>query len=66
MARVVTLIIVPFSIYVLFFQIHFLILSKGGTGSGFMSPEFQSSLHGNEISSTFAGNINIFIMNVFK
>lgn len=43
-ARVWTLIVFPFMIYLFWFYIHFAILSKSGPGDNFMSPEFQESL----------------------
>ncbi|KAJ3283856.1 hypothetical protein HK104_010186 [Borealophlyctis nickersoniae] len=52
LARVLCLIIVPVAIYMILFQVHFTVLSRAGSGSGFMSPEFQSTLKGNEIADT--------------
>lgn len=49
MARVITLIVVPLTIYLYFFNVHFTILSKMGPGSNHMSPEFQSTLRGSPI-----------------
>ncbi|KAK6457404.1 dolichyl-phosphate-mannose-protein mannosyltransferase [Scheffersomyces xylosifermentans] len=43
-ARVVALIIVPLTIYLSVFQIHFISLPYNGSGSGAMSPNFKSSL----------------------
>ncbi|KAI8915493.1 Dolichyl-phosphate-mannose-protein mannosyltransferase-domain-containing protein [Powellomyces hirtus] len=45
---------IPVVIYMLSFQIHFMMLPKIGSGTGFMSPEFQSTLQGNELTETFA------------
>ncbi|KAH9264464.1 hypothetical protein BASA83_012051 [Batrachochytrium salamandrivorans] len=54
MARAICLIIVPLAVYAFFFHIHFSVLYKKGTGSGFMSPEFQSTLFGSEVEDTRA------------
>ncbi|KAJ3329484.1 hypothetical protein HDU76_007829 [Blyttiomyces sp. JEL0837] len=54
LARAVCLIFVPFVIYAFLFQVHFWVLPNAGSGSGFMSAEFQSTLKGNEIDDTFA------------
>lgn len=53
LARALCLIVVPITVYMVIFEIHFLILSNSGSGSGFMSAEFQSTLKGNEIASTY-------------
>ncbi|KAJ1570056.1 hypothetical protein HK096_003834 [Nowakowskiella sp. JEL0078] len=53
LARAFCLIVIPFGIYALMFQVHFLVLVNNGTGNGFMSPEFQSTLHGNKVEDTF-------------
>ncbi|KAJ3188078.1 hypothetical protein HK101_009220 [Irineochytrium annulatum] len=52
LARALCLIFIPFCIYAFLFQIHFWALPNTGGGSGFMSPEFQSTLKGNEIRDT--------------
>ncbi|KAK9238939.1 Dolichyl-phosphate-mannose-protein mannosyltransferase-domain-containing protein [Lipomyces kononenkoae] len=49
-ARAFALIVMPFMIYLLFFQIHFWVLSKSGPGDDFMSPEFQETLGDNEMA----------------
>ncbi|KAF2397583.1 protein O-mannosyl-transferase 1 [Trichodelitschia bisporula] len=46
-ARATALIIVPFLIYLFWFQVHFTILSKSGPGDDFMTPEFQETLSDN-------------------
>ncbi|CAG8562246.1 1640_t:CDS:10 [Funneliformis caledonium] len=46
-ARAIGLIVVPVSIYLLWFYIHFLILNTSGPGDAFMSPAFQETLNGN-------------------
>ncbi|KAF9909488.1 hypothetical protein EC991_008470 [Linnemannia zychae] len=43
-ARAVCLIVVPVAVYMLMFEIHFLILHNGGDGDGFMSAPFQMTL----------------------
>jgi dolichyl-phosphate-mannose-protein mannosyltransferase len=54
MARVLTLIAIPLTIYMYFFSVHFSILSKMGPGSNQMSPEFQSTLKGSPIIESHA------------
>ncbi|KAK3044207.1 hypothetical protein LTS18_001889, partial [Coniosporium uncinatum] len=46
-ARVIGLIIVPFMIYLFWFQVHFTILSRSGPGDDFMTPQFQETLSDN-------------------
>ncbi|CAI2185386.1 19719_t:CDS:2 [Funneliformis geosporum] len=46
-ARAIGLIVVPISVYLFWFYIHFLILNTSGPGDAFMSPAFQETLHGN-------------------
>ncbi|KAJ3116083.1 hypothetical protein HDU96_010458 [Phlyctochytrium bullatum] len=53
-ARALCLIILPLAIYAFLFQVHFWALPNTGSGSGFMSPEFQATLKGNEIKDTLA------------
>lgn len=43
-ARAVFLIALPIAIYMLMFEIHFLLLAKSGDGDGFMSAPFQMTL----------------------
>ncbi|KAI8098487.1 Dolichyl-phosphate-mannose-protein mannosyltransferase-domain-containing protein [Halteromyces radiatus] len=45
-ARALCLIIIPITIYMLMFGIHFVSLPNTGEGDGFMSPEFQQTLDG--------------------
>ncbi|KAL9536389.1 hypothetical protein MBANPS3_012681, partial [Mucor bainieri] len=45
-ARAVCLIVVPLTIYIGLFQVHFHMLPLSGSGDAAMSSEFQSSLHG--------------------
>ena len=54
-ARLVGLIIVPFLFYLFWFQVHFAILSRSGPGDDFMTPEFQSTLSDNIMSSQAVG-----------
>ncbi|KAK9461851.1 Dolichyl-phosphate-mannose-protein mannosyltransferase-domain-containing protein [Lipomyces oligophaga] len=49
-ARLYALILFPFMLYLLFFQIHFMILTKSGPGDEFMTPEFQETLGDNEMT----------------
>ncbi|KAI9005887.1 Dolichyl-phosphate-mannose-protein mannosyltransferase-domain-containing protein [Gaertneriomyces semiglobifer] len=53
-ARAACLIIAPILVYMIIFQLHFVVLTQSGTGNGFMSPEFQSTLAGSETADTFA------------
>ncbi|RIA96567.1 glycosyltransferase family 39 protein [Glomus cerebriforme] len=46
-ARAIGLIVVPISVYLFFFYIHFIILNTSGPGDAFMSPAFQETLRGN-------------------
>ncbi|KAK9728208.1 hypothetical protein K7432_001211 [Basidiobolus ranarum] len=52
MARVLCLIIVPGLIYTSLFQVHFMWLTESGSGNGFMSPQFRSTLQGGAISDS--------------
>ena len=54
-ARLVGLIIVPFLFYLFWFQVHFAILTRSGPGDDFMSPEFQSTLSDNIMTSQSVG-----------
>ncbi|KAJ3215440.1 hypothetical protein HK099_006372 [Clydaea vesicula] len=46
LARALCLIVLPATVYMAIFKIHFLVLANGGSGNGFMSPEFQATLGG--------------------
>lgn len=46
-ARVLALIVIPFFLYLMWFQVHFTILNKSGPGDDFMTPEFQETLSDN-------------------
>ena len=46
-ARAIGLVIVPFFLYLFWFQVHFSILSRSGPGDDFMTPEFQETLSDN-------------------
>nr|CAG8642805.1 12793_t:CDS:10 [Entrophospora candida] len=50
-SRAAGLIIVPISVYLFWFYVHFAILNTSGTGDNFMSPAFQETLHGNLMST---------------
>lgn len=54
-ARAVGLIIVPFIIYLFWFQVHFSILTRSGPGDDFMTPAFQETLADNVMSSQSVG-----------
>jgi len=49
LARAVCLIILPILLYMTYFYIHLTILSKSGTGDGFFSSLFQTTLEGNRL-----------------
>ena len=46
-ARMLGLILVPFLMYLFWFQVHFAILTRSGPGDDFMTPEFQETLSDN-------------------
>ncbi|ORZ25448.1 Dolichyl-phosphate-mannose-protein mannosyltransferase-domain-containing protein [Absidia repens] len=48
-ARAICLIVIPITIYMIMFGIHFVTLPNSGEGDGFMSPEFQQTLDGNSM-----------------
>lgn len=50
-ARVFGLIIVPFLMYLFWFQVHFAILTRSGPGDDFMTPAFQETLSDNIMSA---------------
>ena len=54
-ARAVGLIIVPFMIYLFWFQVHFSILTRSGPGDDFMTPAFQETLADNVMSAQSVG-----------
>lgn len=58
-ARLFALIIVPFGFYLFWFQVHFTILYRSGTGDDFMTPEFQETLSDN-VMATNAVTINYY------
>ncbi|PVH98570.1 glycosyltransferase family 39 protein [Periconia macrospinosa] len=58
-ARAVGLVIVPFFLYLFWFQVHFSILSRSGPGDDFMTPEFQETLSDNVMTLQSVG-INYF------
>ncbi|KAJ1798616.1 Dolichyl-phosphate-mannose--protein mannosyltransferase 1, partial [Coemansia sp. RSA 2399] len=51
-ARAIALIAVPITVYLFWFQIHFMVLHKSGDGNAFMSPEFQNTLDGVNLGHT--------------
>ncbi|KAJ3351514.1 hypothetical protein HDU83_008892 [Entophlyctis luteolus] len=48
-ARALCLIVLPISLYLSFFYVHFALLPYSGPGDAFMSPRFQATLLGNEM-----------------
>ncbi|KIY52570.1 PMT-domain-containing protein [Fistulina hepatica ATCC 64428] len=53
-ARALCLILIPMVFYMIMFKIHFMILNNSGDGDGFMSSEFQHTLHGKGMADTYA------------
>lgn len=53
-ARTLCLIVLPATIYMMTFGIHFWILNMSGDGDGFMSSDFQHTLQGHGMDDTFA------------
>jgi len=49
LARVIGLILIPCVLYVCYYYIHFSVLTKSGSGDGFYSSVFQTTLEGNEL-----------------
>ncbi|KAF1842647.1 glycosyltransferase family 39 protein [Cucurbitaria berberidis CBS 394.84] len=54
-ARAIGLVIVPFFLYLFWFQVHFSILTRSGPGDDFMTPEFQETLSDNMMSLQSVG-----------
>ncbi|KAF2099873.1 dolichyl-phosphate-mannose--protein mannosyltransferase 4 [Rhizodiscina lignyota] len=54
-ARAVGLIIIPFFLYLFWFQVHFAILNRSGPGDDFMTPEFQETLSDNIMTMQSVG-----------
>ncbi|KAK1070108.1 Dolichyl-phosphate-mannose--protein mannosyltransferase 4, partial [Friedmanniomyces endolithicus] len=54
-ARIIGLIVVPFMMYLYWFQVHFAILSRSGPGDDFMTPEFQETLSDNLMTQQAVG-----------
>ncbi|KAK1809003.1 Dolichyl-phosphate-mannose--protein mannosyltransferase 4 [Friedmanniomyces endolithicus] len=54
-ARIIGLIVVPFMMYLFWFQVHFAILSRSGPGDDFMTPEFQETLSDNLMTQQAVG-----------
>ncbi|KAJ3024967.1 UNVERIFIED_CONTAM: hypothetical protein HDU68_007603 [Siphonaria sp. JEL0065] len=48
-ARALCLIVLPITLYLSFFYVHFALLPYSGPGDAFMSPKFQATLVGNEM-----------------
>ncbi|KAI9312657.1 Dolichyl-phosphate-mannose-protein mannosyltransferase-domain-containing protein [Dichotomocladium elegans] len=51
-ARALCLILLPITVYMVMFAIHFHSLPNSGEGNGFMSPEFQQTLAGHTLEDT--------------
>ncbi|OZJ06225.1 hypothetical protein BZG36_00764 [Bifiguratus adelaidae] len=51
-ARAICLIVLPWSIYIMMYSVHFAVLNKSGSGDGFMSAEFQHTLKGHHMDDT--------------
>jgi dolichyl-phosphate-mannose-protein mannosyltransferase len=54
-ARAFGLIIMPFFLYLFWFQVHFSILNRSGPGDDFMTPEFQETLSDNMMTLQSVG-----------
>ena len=54
-ARITGLLVVPFLIYLFWFQVHFAILTRSGPGDDFMTPAFQETLSDNLMSAQSVG-----------
>ena len=54
-ARTIGLIIVPFLMYLFWFQVHFAILTRSGPGDDFMTPAFQETLSDNIMNAASTG-----------
>lgn len=54
-ARLFGLIVVPFLVYLFWFQVHFAVLSRSGPGDEFMTPEFQETLSDNLMTEKAVG-----------
>ncbi|KAK5130671.1 hypothetical protein LTR08_001832 [Meristemomyces frigidus] len=54
-ARILGLIVVPFLMYLFWFQVHFAILNRSGPGDDFMTPEFQETLSDNLMTQQAVG-----------
>lgn len=54
-ARAVGLVIIPFFLYLFWFQVHFSILTRSGPGDDFMTPEFQETLSDNVMTLQSVG-----------
>jgi dolichyl-phosphate-mannose-protein mannosyltransferase len=54
-ARLTGLILVPFLLYLFWFQVHFTILYRSGPGDDFMSPQFQETLSDNIMTMQAVG-----------
>ncbi|KAM0718739.1 hypothetical protein Q7P37_005810 [Cladosporium fusiforme] len=54
-ARIIGFILVPFLMYLFWFQVHFTILSRSGPGDDFMTPEFQETLSDNLMTQQAVG-----------
>lgn len=54
-ARALCLIVLPITVYMIMFGIHFHSLPNSGEGNGFMSPQFQQTLAGHTQTDTPIG-----------
>lgn len=64
-ARAIGLIVVPFLVYLFWFQVHFAILTRSGPGDEFMTPEFQETLSDNLMTAQSVG-VNYFDIMTFQ
>jgi dolichyl-phosphate-mannose-protein mannosyltransferase len=59
LSRGLLLLGVPIILYLIFFAIHFEILSKVGDGAAFMSSAFRTTLEGNTIPNNILANVGV-------
>lgn len=58
-SKILALVVVPFTLYLFFFHIHFSTLYKDGEGSSFYSSAFRTTLEGNKIPNNIVRDVGI-------
>jgi dolichyl-phosphate-mannose-protein mannosyltransferase len=56
-ARAFSLIVVPITVYLFWFYVHFAILNESGPGDDFMSPQFQDTLKNSPLKMLALGKL---------